>query len=205
MKLSIETCAEALNHAAMNRKAAIQIELAVGLAVFHLHGNTAKEARAMLMGAYAAAGYRCAHINEMDYKTINRRINATAALYEKMPVSKWVGRHSDQDAILCIGQGLEPYELFTIADVMRYCAPPSKPRVKVKAKPHAAILGGPTTGHDKVIAQFRRAADSANSIRVATEHLTLVIPEGTPREEIIDMAMRLLQMRTEIKKELLTV
>ncbi len=202
MKLSIESCAIALNHAAMNRKAAIQIELAVGLAVFQLHGSSSKDARAMLTDAYAAAGYRCIHISEMDYKTVNRRVNATAALFEKLPVSKWVGRHSEEDAIKSICDGLEPYELFTIADVMRYCAPPKLVR-KTGVKPNPDILNLPS-GQGKVIEQFRRAADQSGTT-VTTEHLSLIIPKDTPRGEIIDLAMKLLQMAKENTKELLTV
>lgn len=209
MKLSIESCAAALNHAAMNRRAAIQLELAVGLAVFQYQGSSSKDARAMLNDAYAAAGYRCVHISEMDYKTVNRRINATAALFEKLPVAKWVGRHSDADAIKSICDGLEPYELFTIADVMRYCTPQkvAKQRAaKVQVTPNADILNVPS-GQAKVHEQFRRAADQADSnvLRVNTAHLSLVIPKGTPREEIIDLAMKLLQMAKESNKELLTV
>lgn len=207
MNLTAETCARILNVAAMNRKQAIQLELAVGLAVFQLHGNSGKDARAMLMGAYSAAGYRCIHINEMDYKTINRRVNATAALFEKLPIATWVGKLNDADAVKSICTGLEPYELFTISDVQRYCNPAKTnvPRARVEARPHADILAGPSapSGHAKVIAQFRRAADKALKT-VTTEHLTLAIPEGTPREEIIDMAHQLLSLAKENVKELLT-
>lgn len=212
MKLSIETCINALNVAAINRKQAIQLELSVGLAVFLLHGSTSKEGRAMLTEAYAAAGYRCTHINEMDYKTINRRINATAALFEKLPVAKWVGKHDDTNAIRSICDGLEPYELFTIADVQRFCAPPAAPAAAhtIKVKPDLSILdpvvSSAHTGQSKVLQQFRRAADQAhkNAKHIATEHLTVTIPEHTPREEIIELAMQLLSLVKETNKELLT-
>jgi hypothetical protein len=204
MNLTADTCARVLNAAAMNRKQAIQLELAVGLAVFQLHGNSGKDARTMLMGAYSAAGYRCTHINEMDYKTINRRVNATAALFEKLPVAAWVGKLNDADAIKSICIGLEPYELFTISDVQGYCNPAKRraPRARVEARPHVDILAGPS-GHEKVIEQFRRAADTPVRT-VSTEHLTLAIPSGTPREEIIDMASQLLALAKENNKELLT-
>lgn len=204
MYLTADTCARIINVAAMNRKQAIQLELAVGLAVFQLHGNSGKESRGMLMAAYAAAGYRCIHINEMDYKTINRRVNATAALFEKLPVATWVGKLNDADAVKAICTGLEPYELFTISDVQRYCNPAKTnvPRARVEARPHIDILAGPS-GHAKVIDQFRRAADKALKT-VTTEHLTLAIPDGTPREEIIDMAHQLLSLAKENVKELLT-
>lgn len=214
MNLTIETCASALGHAAMNRKAAIQIELAVGLAVFLLHGSSSKDARAMLVDAYAAAGYRCLHINEMDYKTVNRRINATAALFEKLPVAKWAGKLNDADAIRAICEGLEPYELFTVQDVLRYSAPhkvQQQQRAAVHVTPNTSILNLPTgntnhTGQQKVTEQFRRAADrvEVDAARVHTDHLMLIIPKGTPREELIEMAMQIMALAKENVQELLT-
>lgn len=201
MKLSIETCVEALASAAINRKHALQLELAVGLAVFLMHGSTSKEGRAMLVDAYAAAGYRCVHISEMDYKTVNRRINATAALFEKLPVATWVGKHNDTLALKCICQGLEPYELYTISDVQRYALPAPKAASKapVAVAPALDIVEGPRTGQDKIIQQFRRAADQWKHVN--TLHLSVPIPDDTPRDEIIELAMQLLSIA---KKELLT-
>ncbi len=159
----------------------------------------------MLTEAYAAAGYRCVHINEMDYKTVNRRVNATAALFEKLPVSKWIGKHSDAAAIQSIYSGLEPYELFTISDVQRYALPAkAKPAAEVKVQPNADILNVPTGGHARVMQQFRRAADQAGAA-VSTDHLNVVIPKDTPRAELIELAMKLLQMAKESNKDLLTV
>ena len=210
MKLTIETCASALNAAAMNRRAAIQLELAVGLAVFLLHGSSSKEARTMLVGAYVAAGYQCAHISEMDYKTVNRRINATAALFEKVPVAKWVGKHNEVDAIRAICEGLGPYELYTIQDVMRYAAP-QKVKAKTAVKPHADLLHVPTgqannhTGQQKIADQMRRASDRIKGgLTLSTEHLSLLVPKDTPRAEIIELAMQLLALAKKDAKELLT-
>lgn len=215
MNLTIDNCAEALNTAAINRKAAIQLELSVGLAVFLLHGGSNKDGRAMLVSAYAAAGYACTHIGDMDYKTINRRINATAALWEKVPVKKWVGKLDGKDALRAVYDGLAPYELFTIQDVMRYAAP-QKVRAQVKVKPNADILSIPTgaappaangnhTGQQKVMDQMRRVSDQVKAgTTVSTEHLTLLIPEGTPKSELIEMAAQLLQLAKKETKELLT-
>lgn len=208
MKLSIETCVTALNSAAMNRRAAVQLELTVGLAVFHAHGGAGKEARQALNEAYAAAGYRCLQATEMDYKTINRRINAAADLYENLPVAKWAGKHGEDAMLQSIHTGLVPYEFFTIADVLRFCTPPAKEGAPVKAQPHQTILSPSsnpgTTGQDKVIAQFRRAADQvAHGARhVETPHLAITIPKDTSPEEMIEMAMKLLELAKA--KDLLT-
>lgn len=192
MNLTIETCANALTHAALNRKLILQLELAVGLCVFALHGSTDRDGRTMLNAAYAAAGYRCTHISEMDYKTVNRRINATASLFEQLPILKWVGELSEIDAIRAVCDGLEPYELFTIQDVLRYAAP-QKVRPQLAVKPNADILAGPTTGQQIIAQQFRRAVDQPGQT-IHTDHLQLTIPHGTPRAELIDMAMQLMAL-----------
>lgn len=206
MILSIDTCADALTHAAMNRKAAIQIELAVGLAVFQMHKSTSKDARAMLVDAYAAAGYRCVHISEMDYKTVNRRINATAALYEKIPVAKWVGKLNDSDALKAICEGLAPYELYTVQDVLRYAAP-QKVQSLVRVRPAADVLSIPNnhTGQQKVQDQMRRLNDQARAgITISTEHLSILVPKDTPRTELIELAQQLLALAEKDIKQLLT-
>src|SRR5213082_1117949 len=102
MNLSIETCVTALQHAAINHKAAIQLELAVGLAVFQMNGGTNKDARRNLVDIYVAAGWDCAKFAGSDYKTVNRRINAAAALFEKVPVSKWIGNLDNMNILQAI-------------------------------------------------------------------------------------------------------
>lgn len=209
MKLSIETCVQALNNAALNRKAAMQLELSVSLGVFLVHGGASKEAKQALTETYAAAGYRCIRANEMDYKTVNRRVNAAALLYENLPVTKWAGKHGEGALLQSIHMGLSPYEFYTISDVLRFCTPAAKPTgPKVEAEPHGTILTPTphqrTTGQDKVIAQFRRAADQVakGARHIETPHLALMIPEGTTPEEMIEMAMKLLELAKA--KDLLT-
>lgn len=211
MHLTIEACATALNHAAMNRKSAIQLELAVGLGVFHMHGGADKEARAMLVNAYAAAGYRCTKLADMDYKTVNRRINATASLFEKLPVSKWVGQLSDMTALQAICEGLAPYELYSIQDVLRYAAPQRvQASTRILVTPNTSILSGPPaagghTGQQKIRDQMRRATDQVKNGRsISTEHMSLLIPKDTPRSELIDLAMQLMSLAKDTEKELLT-
>lgn len=211
MLLTIETCTTALRASATNYKAAIQLELAVGLAVFHMHGGTNREARSMLVAAYAATGWECTRITETDYKTVNRRINATAALYEKVPVAKWVGQLTEMDVIQAICFGLEPYELYTIQDVLRFSSPDRAQR-RIQVKPSHDILTGPQptenhSGQHKVMQQFRRASDQVGEgvTTVATDHMSLVIPEGTPREELIELAMQIMALAKNNEKELLTV
>jgi hypothetical protein len=212
MHLTLDTCTSALTAAAINHKAAIQLELAVGLAVFHLYKGTNKDARKMLVQAYALAGWQCQKFADPDYKTVNRRINATASLYEKVPVAKWVGHLQEMDIIQAICDGLEPFQLYTIQDVLRYAAPHRIQDKKLAVAPAHDLLSGPAvsnhTGQERIMQQFRRASDHVDEgARVlATDHISVVIPKETSRAEVLELARQLLLLAEENKeKELLTV
>jgi len=212
MHLTLDTCTTALNAAAINHKAAIQLELAVGLAVFHMYKGTNKDARKMLVQAYALAGWQCQKFADPDYKTVNRRINATASLYEKVPVAKWVGHLQEMDIIQAICEGLEPYQLYTVQDVLRYAAPHRVRDQKLAVAPAHDVLSGPAisnhTGQERILQQFRRASDLAaeGAQTVATEHISVVIPKDASREEMVALAYQLLALaQKDSAKELLTV
>jgi hypothetical protein len=212
MHLTLDTCTSALTAAAINHKAAIQLELAVGLAVFHLYKGTNKDARKMLAQAYSLAGWQCQKFADPDYKTVNRRINATASLYEKVPVAKWIGRLEEMDIIQAICEGLEPYQLYTIQDVLRYAAPHRVQDKKFAVAPAHDLLSGPAannhTGQDRIMQQFRRASDHIDegSRVLATDHISVVIPKETTRAEVLELARQLLVLADENKEEkLLTV
>ena len=163
----------------------------------------------MLVGVYSSAGWQCTRFADPDYKTVNRRINATASLYEKVPVAKWVGTLTGMDVIEAICEGLDPYELYTIQDVLRYAAPQKVRQQKVQVQPATDILAGPTegatmTGQERIMQQFRRATDQAVA-RLATEHLSVAIPKDVTREEILELAMQLVSYAKDSEKELLTV
>lgn len=207
--LSVTTCIAALHGAALSRKAAFQTELGVSFAVFLTQGGTERNARQLLVEAYASAGYMCLTPADADYKTINRRINATADLFNTVKmrtVKKWAGALDENKLIAAMVEGLRPYELFSVADVQRYCAPPETVHTsptgqeKTAVQPHNEILGGPTspnrTGQEKIIQQFRRAADQVakGAAHIETEHLALMIPKDATRDELVDMAQKLLTL-----------
>lgn len=212
MHLTLDTCTNALTAAAINHKAAIKLELAVGLAVFHLYKGTNKDARRMLVQAYALAGWQCQKFADPDYKTVNRRINATASLYEKVPVAKWIGHLKEMDIIEAICDGLEPYQLTSIQDVLRYAAPHRIHDRKYAVTPNHDILSGPETGghqtgQERVMQQFRRASDQIadGAHVVATPHISVVIPKDASREELVDFAYKVLALaKSDSAKELLT-
>lgn len=205
--ISAETCVAALNIAAFNRKTAFRVEMAVGLAVFLVHGGAGRDARRMLSKAYNSAGYECVQVTGIDYKTVNRRINATAALYEKLPVKTWAGKHSENNLLAALCAGLEPYEFYGVRDVQRYCSPEKvlPPRRQIVPAPDVLAPGANHTGQDAIKAMFRRASDQVaeGARRVEVGHIAVVIPAETTREELVVMARKLLEMAAETK-ELLT-
>lgn len=199
MKLTVETCIDAISVAVLNRRGALQIELAVGLALFHEHSGASRDARRILCEVYASSGYQCLNIQDSDYKTINRRINATADLYEKLPIVKWIGKLYEQDMLRAVQLGLQPYEFLSYADVVRFCEPTAasvQPKTKVPPAPDVLQPTSNHTGLQKVTEMFRRAGDelAKDARHIETEHLVLVIPQVTTRAEMIDLAMKLLEM-----------
>ncbi len=207
-KLSIKTCVKALHGAALSRRTVLQIELAVGFGVFLVEGDTSRAARQSLCDAYSSAGYQCLTADDADYKTVNRRINATADLFNTIgikSVKRWVGDHSESRMLDAIIEGLRPYELYTVSDVQRYCEPvtATPPGDQVAVTPVASILKGPTdTGQAKIVEMFRRAADHPleGSRRLATAHLSVIVPPAISRDELIVLAMQLLDMSKEFEK-----
>lgn len=209
--LTAETCVEALNMAAINRKTAFRIELAVGLGVFLANGGAGHDAKRLLNQAYASAGYECLLVTGIDYKTVNRRINATADLYDQLhaSVAKWAGKHGNKELLSALCVGLEPYQFFTVKDVQRYCHPSrTLPPVRTTTPvvPAYDAMDIPVaTGQEVITQMFRRASDqmTEGAKRVEVGHLTLVIPQETTVDELISLARQLLDMASE-SKELLT-
>lgn len=208
--LSMSTCVEMINAAAMSKIAAFQIELSVGLAVFQNYGLVDRTSKNTLCDIYQSSGYQCVRPHDSDYKTVNRRINATAELFVKFGpsnIAKWVKSADEKAYILAISEGIQQYDLYSPADVYRFCRPAKEPATLVQVSPHQTILAGPTTGHDKVVQLFRRAADLAakGANHIETENLALVIPKTATRDELVEMAMRILELAESMKKELIPV
>ncbi len=164
----------ALNSAALNRRTALQTELAVGFAVILESGASRRLARAQLVEIYAGAGYKCQETSDLDYKTINRRISASVALYDflgEKDIRAWVGTLSKGPLISAIVEHLVPLKLTTINEVLQICSSnkgPGKTR-------------GPRPG-----------------IHIDTTHLHLVVPPTTTREELLEAAAKLMQLANQM-------
>ena len=200
--LSIETCVSALSNAALSRKLALQIEIAVSFGIFTVAGNSDREARQTLCDAYATAGYQCLTADDIDYKTVNRRVNATADLFNAISlrtVRKWIGHNCEQSMLAAIVEGLRPYEIQSIADAQRYCLPPpavnTDTSVPVAVKPHHSVLH---IGQKKVLGLFQRGA-----VNIQTSHLMLTVPNDTNKAELLDMVAKILSMVEKMNVEII--
>lgn len=82
--IDLKKYVDALSQAAGFSKASIDLEMAVCLAIFAEYGEADLSSKKEVMKAYAGAGWKCETHAAPDYKTVNRRLNAAAALFDKM-------------------------------------------------------------------------------------------------------------------------
>lgn len=113
---------KAINNAALSRRTALQIELAVGLINFSQEiGGTDSEGKAKLVGIYNEAGYNCLTKEDRDYKTVNRRMNVSAKLFDKLGSSvihSWLENISDAKSMLqSVVAELQIYKFNSLDDV----------------------------------------------------------------------------------------
>lgn len=95
---------QAIANAALSRRAALQIEVAVSLIHFTQEsGGTDTIGKAALKSVYNDAGYICLAKADRDYKTVNRRLNAMSKLFDKLGSSlvySWMADKGDTEAII---------------------------------------------------------------------------------------------------------
>lgn len=174
---NVKAYVTAISGAALNRRTALQTELAVGFAVILEAGASRRLARAQLCEIYASAGYKCREPADLDWKTINRRISAAFALYDflgESDIKGWAGDLSKGPLIRAFVERLTPLKLTTINEVIQVCA---------SAKGESKQRG-------------RRPG-----IHIDTQHLHLVVPPGTSREELLETAAKLMQLAQEMVPE----
>lgn len=117
--------AQAIANAALSRRAALQMELAVSLVHFTQEiGGTDTTGKANLKAVYNSAGYLCMTKQDRDYKTVNRRLNAMAKAFDKIGssvVHGWMEGKTDTQVILDSVQGeLLAFGFDTLDDVLDY-------------------------------------------------------------------------------------
>lgn len=172
-----------LSNAVLHRRAALQIELAVGLCVAHDLVDDPAQGRVALVQVYASAGYDCLATDGRDYKTINRRVNAAFLLFEKLgdeAIKRAVRGNAGHRRVEAVQGMIEPLQLYTMDDVMAFCG---RPRARQPAP--AATPAQPLA---------RRAVDQPGVVHVRTEHIDVPLPPETTRVEIMQLVSELLKL-----------
>jgi hypothetical protein len=144
LSVSTQTYVSAISSAAISRKFALQLEIAVGLAVYAEHGGTSREAKQALYQIYLAAGYDCSDQYGSSYKTVNRRINASGYLFDKLGISQvreWIAGGVEMQLINSIAGQLENFSFGSVNAVLEYVGRPV-----VSKRPEAFVVE--TVGED---------------------------------------------------------
>jgi hypothetical protein len=172
--------AKIIHAAAMNRRAALQTEIAVGFAVFLDSYPSKRLARAQLQKIYNDAGCKCEGPNDVNWKSVNRRIAASSALFDFMgheEVREWAGDLTKDALIEALVKKIEPLKLNTVNEVLIVCK---------GAKP------GSGSG------ERAPGAGRKPGLRVETSHLKFSIPPATTPEELLEVAGKLMTMAQEM-------
>lgn len=121
--LSVETCIKHLNQSFLIGRRALVQELAVCVAIFAGAGNISIHTKQLVKEVYKAAGYDAENKKSRHYKTVNRRLNASAALYSKLGpnvVKEWIGNTREDSMLVAISKGLETHRFDSLDDVLEF-------------------------------------------------------------------------------------
>lgn len=168
--------ATAINNAGMNRKAALNIEVAVCFAV-HVDSKQAKRlTRAVMCEIYAECGYKSSAPGDRDWREINRRITAGLALFDFIgadDVHAWIENKTRMDIVNAIVTKLEPLDLRSTNQILEICD-------KVRTRAPRGEKPEPEGTH-----------------RIELEHLKIVIPPTATRAELISAAIEMMRLAEE--------
>lgn len=121
--LSFTTCVKTLTNVTISRRGLLNLELAVGLAIFLDAGIANKTSKGMLQEIYAKAGYDCEKSDGKDYKTVNRRIQASSGLFGKLGlevINHWAGSQKENKLLQSLAHELTKLEFKSLDDVLDY-------------------------------------------------------------------------------------
>lgn len=166
----------AINHALVSRREALQMELAVSFAVLLETKSNKRLSREIMIDVYSQSGYQCGQPGTRDWLMINRHIRASFALFDfigEPEVVQWAGDLTKAQLLDAIVRRLEPLKLGTVNEVLTICE---------KVKP-------------------QRAAHHVEGIRVETEHIHFTIPASATRMELMELAAKIMAMAQSIPFE----
>ncbi len=135
--LSVDSCVKAVSQSLLIGRKALLTEMSVCLAIFSQAHSTDQTMKAVVVEVYERAGYDCVSTNTRHYKTVNRRVNAAAALYEKLGaevISGFIGDTKDGKLIDAIAKGLSEHKFDCLDDVLDFAGKESNRTRKVGEK-----------------------------------------------------------------------
>lgn len=121
INVSKSTCIAQITAAAVNRRVAFLVEMAVGMTVYATHGKVNKASRADLYDIYRAAGYDCATADGADYRTVHRRATASATLFEHatlQSIEQWADGQHGAGVVRAITENISHLDVATIRGVL---------------------------------------------------------------------------------------
>jgi ribosomal protein L12E/L44/L45/RPP1/RPP2 len=138
--VSTQTMISAITNAAISYRYSLQLELATGLILFTETDGISRESKQALQKIYTQAGYDCETQYGSDYKTVRRRIDANAELFDwigQEKVSQLIENRAEMAAINALVQHLEQYNLKGINSVLALVGKPVKQPTPPKEAPKA--------------------------------------------------------------------
>lgn len=171
-KTHIRAYTKAMIESSLHRQTALEIELAVGLAVMHECEPSRRLGRETLLTIYNGAGWQCGEPGALDWRAVNRRITASIALYDV---------HMSGD----VAQLAETSKTIDLVNALR----PMVAALKVKSVNEVLLAC------EKVRAP--RKPQHVEGTRIDAGHIHITIPTSATRDDLIALATRLMQMATE--------
>ena len=171
-KTHLRTYANHVRHALVNRREALQTEMAVMFAVLHESDANKRLAREACYAVWHATGsYQCEKPTDRDWKSVGRVITAAFALWDfvgEEEIEKIANGFKYGELVQAFAAHIGGYKLSTVNEVLTICD-------KVKRKPSAlSNASGAVT---------EQAPLGAHVIQ--TEHVRLVVPQEVTAAELM--------------------
>lgn len=168
--LSFSTCVRTLSNVSISRRGLLQLEMSVGLAVFMDFGTANRAAKQMLSDIYVKAGYDCQDTAGKDYKTVNRRIQASSALFGKLTpdtISEWVKNKKENKLLQAIAYKLSEFNFKSMDDILDYVGRTSNRKGPSAPSPYDISMG------EGLIVHLPKRLTEGQLIELASKIITL--------------------------------
>jgi hypothetical protein len=176
-KTHLRTYANHVRHALVNRREALQTELAVMFAVIHESDSNKRLARESIYAVWNATGsYQCDQPTARDWKAVGRVINAAFALWDfvgEEEATQWAEGRKHGDLVAAFAERIAAYKLATVNEVLTICEKVRKPSTPRGPRGEAPVPAG--------------------SYEVRTEHMHLVVPPNVGADELMTVINALMK------------